>query len=135
MEYIVRGRYLIPDATTGEAGVRQNAGVFVKDDKIEEIGSFVEIRDAHRGAVIIGSDQQMIIPGLIDAHSHGRGLSFLQRGVGYDFLENSLLDWAFAIDLPAELNAQLTAVRHLRSGCTMLHHNEMGRVNDPDAFP
>jgi len=134
METIIRGRYLIRDASIGEAGVEQNAAVFVKDDIIVDTGSFLEIRDEHPDAVIIGNDHQLVMPGLIDAHTHGRGLSFLQRGIGYDFLENSLLDWAFAIDLPAELNAQLTTVRHLRNGCTMLHHNEMGRVNDPDAF-
>ena len=134
MEIIIRGRYLITDAMLGEDGVEQNAAVYVKDDMIVDTGSFHRINDSHPGARVIGDDHQLVLPGLIDAHTHGRGLSFLQRGVGYDFLENSLLDWAFAIDLPAELNAQLTAVRHLRNGCTMLHHNEMGRVNDADAF-
>jgi 5-methylthioadenosine/S-adenosylhomocysteine deaminase len=63
------------------------------------------------------------MPGLVDAHSHGRGLSPIQKGVRNDFLENALFDWAYMPVLPPELTAALTAWRHLRSGCTLLHHN------------
>ena len=60
--------------------------------------------------------------GLIDAHSHGRGLSPIQKGVPYDYLENAFLDWSSMVYLPNELCAALSAVRHLRMGCTAIHH-------------
>jgi hypothetical protein len=45
------------------------------------------------------------MPGLVDAHSHGRGMSPIQKGVKNDFLENALFDWAYMHALPAELCA------------------------------
>src|SRR5581483_3131602 len=35
----------------------------------------------------------------------------------------ALFDWAFMHQLPPELCAGMTAYHHLRSGCTLLHHN------------
>src|SRR5690606_7981902 len=75
------------------------------------------------GAELLGSGSQLVLPGLIDAHSHGRGLSVTQKGSHNDFLENSLFDWADMISLPPELAAPMSAYRHLRSGCTTIHHN------------
>jgi hypothetical protein len=40
-----------------------------------------------------------------------------------DFLENALFDWAYMPVLPPELTAAICALRHVRSGCTLLHHN------------
>jgi hypothetical protein len=37
------------------------------------------------------------------AHSHGRGLSPLQKGVPYEFLENDLFDLAGMVSLPPDL--------------------------------
>ena len=52
-----------------------------------------------------------------------RGLSPIQKGVPTDFLENALFEWAVMPLLPPELTAALLALRHIRSGCTLLHHN------------
>jgi hypothetical protein len=43
---------------------------------------------------------QLLLRGLVDAHSHGRGLSPIQKGVRNDFLENTLFDWAYGTVLP-----------------------------------
>ena len=47
----------------------------------------------------------------------------IQKGARNDFLENALFDWAYMPILPPELTAAICALRHLRSGCTLLHHN------------
>jgi cytosine/adenosine deaminase-related metal-dependent hydrolase len=62
------------------------------------------------------------MPGLVDAHSHGRAISPIQKGVLNDYLENNLLDWAIMPPFDPELTAALGVVRHVRSGCTTLHH-------------
>src|SRR5690606_1460519 len=70
-----------------------------------------------------GSGREVVIPGLIDAHSHGQGLSPFQKGAGYDFLENAqMFRWSLMPRLPADLAAALAAVNHLRSGATTIHH-------------
>ena len=120
---IVRGAYAITDPRLREAGVIAGGAVAITGGTVVEAGSFAALAPKHLGARIIGDGTQLLLPGLVDAHSHGRGLSPIQKGVHNDFLENALFDWAYMPILPPELTASLCALRHLRSGCTLLHHN------------
>src|SRR5204862_2682958 len=89
----------------------------------QRTGSFTDVAPKYPGARVIGDGTQLLMPGLVDAHSHGRGLSPIQKSVRNDFLENALFDCAYMPILPPELTAGICALRHLRSGCTLLHHN------------
>src|SRR3989440_721539 len=66
--------------------------------------------------------QAAMAAGLVDAHSHARALSPSQKGVLNDYLENNLIDWTCMPVFEPELTAALGAWRHLRSGCTTIHH-------------
>ncbi len=134
MGILIRGKYLLSDAGKGEKGVLQDTAVYVSDGIVKELGTYPSLRQKYPGAKVVGNGKQLVMPGLIDAHTHGRGLSFLQRGVPFDYLENCLIDWAFAVDLEPELSSMLMAVRHIRNGCTTLHHNNMGKALDPGLF-
>jgi 5-methylthioadenosine/S-adenosylhomocysteine deaminase len=120
---ILRGAHAIIDARLGPAGVIREGAVAITDGTVAETGPFAAMAPKYPGAKIIGDGTQLLLPGLVDAHSHGRGLSPIQKGVRNDFLENALFDWAYMPILPPELTAAVCAWRHLRSGCTLLHHN------------
>ena len=93
------------------------------DGLVAAVGPFADIAARYPGMRVLGDGSQLLLPGLVDAHSHGRGLSPAQKGVNNDFLENSLLDWTYMPILPPELTAGIAAWHHLRSGCTTMHHN------------
>src|ERR1700751_1412538 len=120
---VMRGAQAITDPRLGQAGVVPDGAVAIVNGTVAETGPFVAIAAKYPGARVIGDGTQLLMPGLVDAHSHGRGLSPIQKGVHNDFLENALFDWAYMPILPPELTAALCALRHLRSGCTLLHHN------------
>ena len=120
---IMRGAYAITDPRLGAPGVIRGGAVVIIDGLVKETGPFREIAPRYPAADILGDGTQLLLPGLVDAHSHGRGLSPIQKGVRNDFLENALFDWAYMPILPPELTAAICALRHLRSGCTLLHHN------------
>src|SRR3954470_11386841 len=120
---ILRGRYLLTDPRKKEKGVLKNGAIAIKGDRIATVGPFEEVQRAHPGARVLGNGRQFLMPGLVDAHSHGRGMSPIQKGVKNDFLENALFDWAYMQVLPPELCAGMTPYHHIRSGCTLLHHN------------
>jgi cytosine/adenosine deaminase-related metal-dependent hydrolase len=122
VDLIMRGRYLLADPREGPATISEDAAIAIKDGRVAEIGASRDLIARHQGVRVLGNGKQLLMPGLIDAHSHGRGLSPIQKGVLYDFLENNLLDWARMVVLPPELCAALCAVKHLRSGCTTIHH-------------
>jgi 5-methylthioadenosine/S-adenosylhomocysteine deaminase len=121
-DLIVRGRYVLTNATRRADGVLRDGAVVVRDDTITEVGDWPAVRRRHRSARVLGNGRQLLMPGLVDAHSHGRALSPIQKGVLNDYLENNLLDWAFMPPFDPELTAALGVVRHVRSGCTTLHH-------------
>lgn len=122
-ELILRGRYLLTDPRRGRAGVVEDGAIRVADGTVAEVGGFAALQRRHPTVPVKGNGKQLLMPGLIDAHCHGRGLSPIQKGVRHDYLENALFDWAVMPVLPPELSAGLTAVRHLRGGCTTVHHN------------
>lgn len=102
--------------------VIRDGAVRIEGGRIAETGPAADLIARHPGAEVIGGPGDIVMPGLIDAHSHGRGLSPIQKGVLYDYLENAFLDWSTMAYLPNELCAALSAVRHLRYGCTTIHH-------------
>ena len=120
---IMRGAHAITDPRLGPAGVIHGGAVAIAAGMVVETGLFDVLAPKYPGARVIGDGTQLLLPGLVDAHSHGRGLSPIQKGVHNDFLENALFDWAYMPVLSPELTASLCALRHLRSGCTLLHHN------------
>jgi cytosine/adenosine deaminase-related metal-dependent hydrolase len=120
---IMRGAHAIIDPRLGPRGVIPAGAVAITDGTVAETGPFAAIAPKYPVARVVGDGTQLLMPGLVDAHSHGRGLSPIQKGVRNDFLENALFDWAYMPVLPPELTAAICAWRHLRSGCTLLHHN------------
>jgi 5-methylthioadenosine/S-adenosylhomocysteine deaminase len=122
MDLLVRGRHVITAASAGRAGVLDDSAVLVSGSRISAVGEGASLRRRHPRARVVGSGKRLLMPGLIDAHSHGRALSPIQKGVLNDYLENNLLDWAFMPVFDPELMASLAVWRHLRSGCTTMRH-------------
>lgn len=117
---LIRGGWVLADPAEGL--VLRDAAVLVRDGAVAEIGDAAPLLAAYPDLPVIGSGDAVVMPGLIDAHSHGRGLSPIQKGVTYDYLENAFLDWSSMVYLPNDLCAALSAVRHLRMGATAIHH-------------
>jgi cytosine/adenosine deaminase-related metal-dependent hydrolase len=120
---LLRGKSLLTDPRLKSQGVIRDGGAFIEGGRIAAVGPFAALVAQHPQVRVIGDGSQLVLPGLVDAHCHGRGLSPIQKGVPTDFLENALFDWAVMPALPSELTAALCALRHIRSGCTLLHHN------------
>ena len=120
---IMRGKHVLTDPRKKEGGVIRDGAIAIEAGRITGVGSFPDLRKQHPEAKILGNGRQFLMPGLVDAHSHGRGMSPIQKGVKNDFLENALFDWAYMHLLPPELCAGMTAYHHLRTGSTLLHHN------------
>src|SRR6516225_11879126 len=84
---IMRGAYVITDPRLGASGVIPAGAVVIVDGTIRETGPFAAIASKYPGISVVGDGTQLLMPGLVDAHSHGRGLSPIQKGVHNDFLE------------------------------------------------
>ena len=109
MNLLVRGQYVLTDAGERHAGALSDAAVLVAGSRITAGGDWRALRRAHPRARVVGNGKQLLMPGLVDAHSHGRALSPIQKGVLNDYLENNLLDWAAMPVFEPELTAALGA--------------------------
>ncbi|MBN2569532.1 MAG: amidohydrolase family protein [Deltaproteobacteria bacterium] len=126
MDILARGKYLITDVTDGEKGIVYDGAAYFSDGKVVEVGAYAILKEKYPEAITKGNGKQLLMPGLIDGHSHGLGLTLTQRGITLDFLENGLIDWASMIGLDPEIESMMSAVRHVRNGCTTRHHNHWG---------
>ncbi len=120
---IMRGKHVLTDPRMKEKGLIRDGAIAIEGGRIAAVGLFEELKRKYPLARVLGNGRQMLMPGLVDAHSHGRGMSPIQKGVKNDFLENALFDWAYMHSLPPELCAGMTAYHHIRTGSTLLHHN------------
>ena len=102
---ILRGSHLLTDPRLKARGLIEGGAIAIRDGLVAEVGPFAALAAKHPGAKVLGDGTQLLLPGLVDAHSHGRGMSPIQKGVFNDFLENCLLDWAYMPLLPPELTA------------------------------
>jgi 5-methylthioadenosine/S-adenosylhomocysteine deaminase len=130
---IVRGRYLL---TMGSDGDVDDGAVAFAGGKVLEVGPFAELAARHPDAEVTGDGHGMVLPGLVNAHTH---LSeALIPGMGEDL---PLLPWIEQIVGPAgrhltremaRVGAMLKGAELLLSGVTcvndMFCHTNMGSL-------
>ncbi len=126
---IVRARHLIarPDLVIDDGALLQ------RDGAIEAVGSWEEVRRAAPDAPVLGGSDYVAMPGLVNAHHHGRGVGGFLGGHADDALERWLLRIpAQRPGLDARLGALVSALAMVRSGTTTVLHNHLG-PGAPDA--
>ena len=131
----------MPDITLVHGGVTITAhdqpalfdgAVAVSDGQIQAVGTHSEISKKYPHAKAHGGKKFMLIPGLINGHGHGRGLTDFQRGALDNTLESWLLDTRKYIPISTYDDIALSAARLLRSGVTTAMHNHI--LKDPTDY-
>jgi 5-methylthioadenosine/S-adenosylhomocysteine deaminase len=123
MKHIVRGDYVITNPALGKAGISRNGAVAIDEDgRIADVDDGDKIVSTYPGVPQEGGRDCLVMPGFIDAHCHGKGVTHFELGLGYTHLEywNTRLS-----SLPKPdptLDALWCGIKHLKSGCTTLHH-------------
>src|SRR5687768_9871248 len=79
---IVRGSFLI----SGDRIIERGA-FYQEEGSIREVGRYDDLRNRHPGAFVLGSDDVAVVPGFVNAHQHGRGMTHFALGEPDDCLE------------------------------------------------
>lgn len=114
---IVYGKYLVIDPDT----IIPSGALYIEGDQVVDYGSHAEITSRYRADRTLGSSEMLVIPGLINAHSHGKGLTDFQRGQIDDTLES--WKWRCYPPIDPYLDTRWTCVQLLESGVTATMHN------------
>jgi len=96
IDLIVNGDYVV--TMDGNGSVLRNGAVAVDQGLIVEVGSAAEIAGRFKAREIITGTQRVVLPGLINGHSHAA--MTLLRGVADDL---ALMDWLNNYIFPAEV--------------------------------
>ncbi len=114
---IVHGGHLIIDSRTS----LKDGAVFYRDDRIVETGLYGTLAEAYPGADRLGGDGYIVMPGFINAHSHGKGITDFQRGQPDDSLET--WKWRSFPPIDLRLDTLYFTVKCLEAGVTTTMHN------------
>lgn len=125
MEHLVRGKFVItlnPDDARG--GVLRDGAVLVSGSEITAVGAFRKLAAAHPDATVVGSARHWVLPGFVNAHQHGKGLTQFQLGGRDDCFEIA----RFTTDPTAAVDPYLDALyackKMIEAGITTcLHYN------------
>ena len=102
-----------------------DGAVVISGNVVESVGSSHELLRRYPDARQIGGERFLMIPGLINGHSHGKGLSDFQRGAKDNTLESWILSTRKHIPLPVADDIGFSAARLLKSGVTTTMHNHV----------
>ena len=122
---IVRGRQVVCKITGPDsAEIIEDGAVVCRDGEIVEVGRYSELLRHYQPDDVIGSSQNVVIPGLINAHHHV-GLTPFQLGS----LDMPLETWIIARWALREVDPYLDtlwcAIQMIESGITTVQHNHM----------
>ena len=122
---LIRGLYVIADpARLPSGGLVKDGAVAVEGDEVVAAGRHAELRARYPEAEELGSNRHLVMPGLVNTHHHGQGLSTIQMGLRDDLLELWLADyWAWMKPLDAYLDTLYGDLKLIRSGVTTVLHS------------
>ena len=106
-----------------DGAFEENSGVYVEADKIVAVGTVDSLKQSYRNASVVGGDNYLMLPGLINSHDHGRALGTVSLGVPDSFLEVWLTSLGNVPRLSPQLTATYEGIQLIRSGVTGVAHS------------
>ena len=122
---IIRGKYVLTKANLqGTSNVIKDGAIVQENGTILDTGKFVSLSQKYPHSDVIGDGNQFLIPGLINAHHHGRGVSSLMMGQTDGHLEKWIHRGWGRRSLDPYLMAMHTLVQQIESGTTTVMFNQ-----------
>ena len=124
---LIRGKYIVSRAGTDadSSTVHSDAAIYQRDGVIEDVGRYDDLKSRYQADEEIGGPNYIAIPGLVNAHHHGRGVGPLQMGSCDDSLETWILEGWARRPFDQYLMTLYTALRMIESGTTTVMYNHI----------
>lgn len=127
---LVRGKYVIERVIDRDTPViHEDGAVAVDGDRVVAIGPHADLSVRYPDAGTLGSDQHVVLPGLVNSHHHV-GLTPVQLGSLDQPLELWFATRLVARDVDLHLDTLYSAFEMIGSGITTVQHLH-GRVPGP----
>ena len=121
---LIRGKYILTAAgDAGQITTLSDAAVYQEDGLIIAVGPYERLRASYSADSELGGPNYAIIPGLVNSHHHGRGVTTLQMGTCDDCLEMWILAGWGRRPYDHYLMTLYTALNMMESGTTTVMYN------------
>ncbi len=118
---LVRSRLLVT-RWGAERGTLDGGAIYVEDGRVSEIGPPGELRRRHPDAEEIGDGSHLVIPGFVNSHSHGRGITTLRQGIPDDPGEVRAVGLRVGLSSDPYWDVLYTCARQVEGGITSTMH-------------
>lgn len=127
---IIRGKYVICKVESrASVQIVEDGGVLQRDGRILEVGPHADIAHRHPDAEVLGSADDVVLPGFVNAHHH-LGLTPFQLGSPDMPLELWFATRLACRDVDPYLDTLHSAFEMIESGITTVQHIH-GRIGPP----
>ncbi len=109
--------------TDPRAELKHNFGVAVSGEKIIAVGDRDDLLNQFPTAAIVGSQELLLAPGMVNSHDHGRAIDPVFLGVDDDLLEIWLTQLSSLPSIDPYLAAAYDGIRLISSGVTAVAHS------------
>ena len=118
---IIAKKILLGFDGLGQAEIVEGKAIFVKNNKIHEIGPTSELRQKYKEIPEIGGENLFAMPGLVNAHHH-LGVTPFQLGAQDHPLELWFAERLKIRNVPPTLDTLYSACEMISSGVTTVQH-------------
>ena len=120
---LIRGKHVITPTGSGDVTALADGAIYQEDGVIVAVGPYTELRARYTPDAELGGADCAVIPGLVNSHHHGRGVTTLQMGTCDDCLETWILSGWGRRPYDHYLMTLYTALNMLESGTTTVMYN------------
>jgi cytosine/adenosine deaminase-related metal-dependent hydrolase len=112
----------------GPGGIVKDGAIYVSGKNIVEIGPYNDLKSVYPTADVLGSDQFWVMPGLVNAHQHGKGLTTFQLGGMDDCFEISRFSPDPQASVEPYIDTLYGCMRMIEAGITTCIHYNSSRA-------
>ena len=125
MDYLVRGKFVLTQQERyGPDGILPDGAIYVSGQDIVEVGPYKDLKAVYPTAPIVGSRRFCVMPGFVNAHQHGKGLTNFQLGGLDECLELSRVTPSPQAKAEPYADTLYGCLRMIESGVTnCIHYN------------
>ncbi len=133
MDYLVRGKFVVTmQPRYGSHGVIRDGAVAVSGRDVVEVGRYRDLKSSYPAAAVVGSSRYWVVPGFVNAHQHGKGLTDFQLGGLDDCFEISRFGGDPRAGVDSYLDVLYACKTMIESGITTCLHYNSSR--SPDTY-
>ena len=133
MGEIVRGRFLVR-RWGPPADVVEDGAVYVEDGQVLAADDYAVLRRHYPGAPTLGDGTHLLMPGLVNSHSHGRGITTLRLGIPDEPGEIRSVGLRRGLSVDPYADVLLGCVRQLEAGITATMHLDSNYGGPPELY-